>query len=90
MSSNLKKIYNYYIYKNFNSCTCFREKFINLQQGFVNPTQTTNNRISHALTTNGQGGRIQFGLLGRALPRNSLGKIEGQIGGSGEALKNRF
>jgi len=90
MSNNLKKVYNYYIYRNYNSCTCFREKFINLQQGFVNPMQTTNERISHALTTNGQGGRIRFGLLGRALTINSLGKIEGQLGGSGKALKNKF
>ena len=90
MSNNLKKIYNYYIYKNYNSCTCFREKFINLQQGFVNPTQTTNERVSHALSTNGQGGIIRFGLLGRALTTNSLGRIEGQIGGSGKALKNKF
>jgi hypothetical protein len=90
MSSKLKKIYNYYIYKNYNSCNCFREKFINLQQGFVNPTQTTNERISHALTTNGQGGRIRIGLLGAVLTTNSLGRIEGQIGGSGKALKNRF
>jgi hypothetical protein len=52
--------------------------------------QTTNERISHALTTNGQGGRIRFGLLGRALTINSLGKIEGQLGGSGKALKNKF
>ena len=90
MSNNLKKVYNYYIYKNFNTCTCFREKFINLQQGFVDPTQTINERISHALNTNGQGGRIRFGLLGRAIRKNSLGRIEGQIGGSGQALKNKF
>jgi len=89
MSSKLKKIYNYYVRKNFD-CVCFREKFINLQQGNVDPTQTTNNRISRAITTNGQGGRTQFGFLGIPLIRNSLGRIEGQIGGSGEALKNRF
>jgi hypothetical protein len=85
MSKNLKKIYNYYIYKNY-AC-CFRDKFINLQQGNVNPTQTTNQRISHALIINGQGGRTTFGSQ---FIINSLGKIEGQIGGSGEALKNKF
>jgi hypothetical protein len=90
MSNKLKKIYNYYIYQNNNRCGCFKNKCLNLQQGDVDPTQTTNQRISQAITTNGQGGRIRFGLLGFALPTNTLGRIEGQVGGSGSALKNRF
>jgi len=90
MSNKLKKIYNYYIFKNYGPCQCFKEKCINLQHGDVDPTQKTNQRISRAITTNGQGGRISFGLLGRALSTNTLGRIEGQPGGSGSALKNRF
>ena len=89
MSNKLKKIYNYYVRKNYD-CICFKENFVNLQQSYVNSTETTNRRISHILSTNGQGGRIQFGLLGKALTLNSLGKIEGQIGGISKVLRNKF
>lgn len=88
--SRFKKIYNYYIHQNYGACNCFVEKVIQLQQGDVDPTQTTNQRIAHALTNGGQGGRLSFGLLGLALKTNSLGRIEGQIGGSGTPLRNRF
>jgi hypothetical protein len=88
--SNLKKIYTYYLYKNNKPCICFKDKVINLQQGSVDPTQTTNNRISRTLNTNGLGGRTVFGIGGIAVVTNSLGRTQGQLGGSSGPLKNKF
>lgn len=88
--SALKKIYNYYLLKSVAPCQCFREKFINLPQGSVDPTQTLSNRISRAVSTNGLGGRIVFGNGGVAVTVNDLGRTQGQSGGSSGPLRNKF
>lgn len=79
-------------------CVCFRETFIKLQQSYVNSTITTNQRISHILSSSRPGGKVCFGTCkgkidackDKALIINSLGRIEGQLGGSGMVLRNKF
>lgn len=83
------KLYTYTVYKDFDTCACIQEKVNNIKSGYNNPTQTENNRVSQILS-NSLGGKIQFGNFGIPGNINSLGRIEGQNGGSLQALKNKF
>ena len=83
------KIYTYTIYKNYDTCTCIQEKVNTIKSGYNNPLQTENVRISQLLQ-NSLGGKITFGNLGIPSKVNYLGRVEGQPGGSLQALRNKF
>ena len=86
----LKKIFTYYVRKE-TLCLCFTGKVLKNQQGYVNGSETFNQRLSRSVNNTETGGsRVVFGILGESPPINSLGRIEGQVGGSGSAPKNRF
>jgi hypothetical protein len=70
-------------------CNCIQQKANNIKQGWSDPSQTENNRISKAITTT-LGGRIMYGNLYKPVPLNFLGGWEGQPGGSPRPLRNKF
>jgi hypothetical protein len=83
------KLYNYVIYKNYDECACIQEKVNTIKTGYNNPLQTENDRISQTISNN-LGGKITFGNFGIPAKINYLGRVEGQIGGSLRALKNKY
>jgi hypothetical protein len=86
----LKKIFTYYVRKE-TLCLCFTDKVLKNQQGYVNGTETFKQRMSRTINNTEKGGsKVVFGILGESPLINSLGRIEGQLGGSGSALKNKF
>ncbi len=69
-------------------CSC-PDKANKTKQGWNDPSQTENTRISKAI--NGTlGGRISFGNRGTPVKINYLGGWEGQPGGSPKPLRNAF
>jgi len=87
--SGFKKLYNYTIFKEYNTCACIQSQVNKNKTGYNNPFQTENQRISGILTNN-LGGRTTFGNFGIPVQINSLGRAEGQLGGSLQALRNKF
>jgi len=87
--SYTKKIINYQSVKDDYYCQCFVDKYNLAKQGYNDPTQTNNMRISQMLTNN-LNGRIVFGDRGVARAINYLGGIEGQPGGMPRILRNKF
>ena len=86
----LKKIYNYYVYKDA-LCLCFSGKVLKIQQGNIDPRENFNQRVSRAVNFSESGGsKVIFGILGESPSVNTLGRIEGQVGGSGRAPGNKF
>jgi hypothetical protein len=86
----LKKVFKYYAYKN-TLCLCFSDKTLKIQQGNIDPRESFNQRISRTINNTESGGsNVVFGILGESPYVNSLGRIEGQVGGSGSAPKNNF
>ncbi len=86
----LKKVIKYCAYKNEISM-CFTDKVLKNQQGNVDPRETFNQRISRTINNTEPGGStVVFGILGESPYVNSLGKIEGQIGGISKVLRNKF
>jgi hypothetical protein len=69
------------------NCASFRANLI--KQGYNDPSQTENQRISQAITAT-PGGRITFGNLNRPIIVDYLGGREGQPGGSFRPIRNRF
>jgi hypothetical protein len=70
-------------------CNCIQQKANNIKQGWNDPSQTENSRISKSITTT-LGGRIMYGNLYKPVPLNFLGGWEGQPGGSPRPLRNKF
>jgi hypothetical protein len=60
-----------------------------LKQGFNDPSQPNNMRISQILTSS-LGGRITYGNVNTPLLFDSLGGREGQPGGTPRPLRNKF
>ena len=87
--STLKSNNTYLIYKKYESCRCLQQNYSKTITGYNNPLQTTNMRISQAITNN-LGGRTTFGNFGTPAIVNYLGSIEGQPGGSFRPLRNKF
>jgi hypothetical protein len=87
--STLKTNNTYLIYKKYESCRCIQPYYSKNKTGYNNPQQTTNMRISQSVNNN-LGGRTTFGNLGTPLIVNYLGRVEGQPGGSLQALRNKF
>ena len=70
-------------------CGCIQQKANLTKQGWNDPSQTENNRISQILTGT-LGGKTTFGNFNRPANLNYLGSWEGQPGGSNKPLRNRF
>ena len=89
--SKLKAILtrHYFGENNDKICGCIQQKANNIKQGWNDPSQTENARISRILTGT-LGGKTTFGNLNRPAPMNYLGSIEGQSGGSFRPLRNKF
>ena len=87
--ANIKKLYTYTVYKEFDTCNCIQEKVNLVKTGWNDPLQTENLRISQILSNN-LGGKIQWGNFGLPAKVNYLGKVEGQPGGGERPLRNKF
>jgi hypothetical protein len=72
------------------TCQCIKNKVNNIKTSYKDPSQTKSQRISTLVAFNGLGGRIQFGNGLYPIQTNIFGKYEGQSGGSGTAIKNKF
>jgi hypothetical protein len=87
--AGFKKLYTYIIFKDYSTCSCIQSQVSKNKTGYNDPFQTENARISGILTNN-LGGKITFGNFGIPVQINSLGRAEGQVGGSLKALRNKF
>lgn len=70
-------------------CGCIPPRANIVKQGWNDPSQTENARISQAITGT-LGGKITFGNLYKPTSVNSLGGWEGQPGGLPRPLRNKF
>jgi hypothetical protein len=70
-------------------CICIKDKANNIKQGWNDPSQTENKRISQILTGT-LGGRTTFGNDDRPIFMNELGGWHGQPGGSFKPPRNKF
>ncbi len=88
-TQNVRKMINA-ILLGKDTCGCVNKVKVLKQQTSENdPNQTTAMRYSEILR-NSLGGRTSFGISGRPIQLNYLGRREGQSGGSGAPLRNRF
>jgi hypothetical protein len=91
----LNKTFIRHYYNNFESsnedseCNCIQEQKTINNQGWNDPSQTTNTRISRILTGT-LGGRTTFGNFNRPVKIDYLGSTEGQSGGSFKPPRNKF
>lgn len=69
-------------------CGCIQPRVASIKQGWNDPSQTENNRISQALTGT-LGGKITFGNKNKPVVINYLGSTEGQSGNQ-RPLRNKF
>ena len=70
-------------------CRCVPQQSNSIKQGWNNPSQTENTRISQILTGT-LGGKITYGNFYKPVPVNYLGGWEGQPGGVSRPLRNKF
>ena len=74
-------------------CQCNTEELKKFSSQSITPNISNLQRISQIVRTSvGVGGRTHFGnyYLGEPSVFNYLGRVEGQPGGSGAPLRNRF
>ena len=85
------QLVNYNPYLDGARCNCIQpQKYLFASQSSDN-VLPYNERISQIITTS-LGGRIHYGnfYLGQPLVTNYLGRFEGQPGGGGAPIRNRF
>lgn len=70
-------------------CGCIPQQANLIKQGWNDPSQTENKRISQAITGT-LGGKITYGNRNNPVILNYLGGWEGQPGGLPRPLRNRF
>lgn len=70
-------------------CACIQQRANLTKQGWNDPTQTENTRISRILTGT-LGGRTTFGNFNGIAILDNLGGWEGQPGGSFRPPRNKF
>ena len=88
-NKNVRKIINALLLGK-DTCGCINNTKVLKQQTSENdPKQSTALVYSERLR-NSLGGRTMFGMSGEPIKLNYLGRREGQSGGSGEPLRNRF
>jgi hypothetical protein len=93
--SNASRLINYnalidgYSKKIF--CNCYQEEYKKFTSQSLSTNTSNSQRISQIISSS-VGGSTQFGsyYLGKPVVFNYLGRIEGQPGGSGVPLRNRF
>jgi hypothetical protein len=76
---------------NPNSKQCIYTNYQIIDKSTTKPNISTNQRAAQIINT-AIGGNTHFGnyYLGEPVVFNFLGRVEGQIGGSGAPLRNRF
>ena len=91
--SEARKIINYLSLARDNSkiCECYKEELKKFSSQSITPNISNAQRISQIIRSS-VGGRTHFGnyYLGEPVVFNYLGRVEGQPGGSGMPLRNRF
>ena len=70
-------------------CGCIQQRANLTKQGWNDPSQTENTRVSRILTGT-LGGKTTFGNFNRPATVNYLGSWEGQPGGSFRPPRNNF
>lgn len=70
-------------------CYCIQQRANEIKQGYNDPSQTENLRISQILTGT-LGGKTTFGNLNRPVTVNYMGGWEGQPGGMPKPPRNNF
>jgi hypothetical protein len=92
--ANIKKLFNSHFTNSI--CNCSQINGLNQNKNFVSQTNSTNisnfQKQSQVIQAS-FGGKIQFGnsyLCQNKTNINYLGRLEGQNGGSGSAIKNNF
>ena len=70
-------------------CRCIQNKSNSIKQGWNDPSQTENKRISQILTGT-LGGKTTFGNNNKPILLNYLGGYEGQSGGLPKPPRNKF
>jgi hypothetical protein len=70
-------------------CSCVKPQSNPTKQGWNDPSQTENTRVSQILTGT-LGGKITFGNANKPIILNYLGGWEGQNGGLPKPLRNKF
>jgi len=90
--ANLRKLINYQTAKLI-YCECYQEKYKKYQTAENDPNISSNIRFSNLIQTN-VGSKIRFGnsyIRDNYYPFiDTLGSIEGQVGGSFKPLRNKF
>jgi len=85
----IRQYYNSQADNSDSLCGCIQQKANSIKQGWNDPSQTENTRISQALTGT-LGGKITFGNGNKPVVINYLGGTEGQSGGIPKPLRNKF
>ena len=94
-NSNASKLINYNTLINSYSknvlCNCYQEEYKKFTSNAPSINISRSQRISQVINSS-VGGSTQFGnyYLGEPVVFNYLGRVEGQPGGSGAPLRNRF
>ncbi len=70
-------------------CECIPPRVNTIKQGWNDPSQTENNRISQ-IVTGTLGGKTTYGNFNKPITLNYLGGWEGQPGGIPRLLRNKF
>jgi len=70
-------------------CMCIQNKANLIKQGWNDPSQTQNQRVSRVVTGT-LGGKTTFGNLNRPVSVNYTGSWEGQPGGMPRPPRNKF
>jgi hypothetical protein len=94
-NSNASKLINYNAlidaYSKSIVCNCYQEEYKKFTSNSTSNNISNAQRVSHVINST-VGGSTQFGnyYLGEPVVFNYLGRVEGQPGGSGAPLRNRF
>jgi len=91
--SEARKIINYLSLARDNSkvCKCYQEEYKKNTSNSIANNISNSQRIAQVINSS-VGGSTQFGnyYLGEPAVFNYLGRVEGQPGGSGAPIRNRF
>ena len=94
-NSNASRLINYTAlidaYSKKIVCNCYQEQYKKFTSQAPSINTSRSQRISQVIN-NSVGGSTQFGnyYLGEPVVFNYLGRVEGQPGGSGAPIRNRF
>ena len=95
--SEARKIIKYLSLANINNiqpivCESYTDQFKKISSQSITQNISNAQRVSQILRRNIGGGNTHFGnyYLGEPVVFNYLGRVEGQPGGSGAPLRNRF